>query len=137
MVLVKLVEEIDLNEAYQFLQSPQAGAVNVFIGTVRNHSKGKEVTKLVFEAYESMAVKELEKVAGRATEIWSLDKVVLIHATGEKRPGEAVVITGVSSAHRKASFEACEFLIDELKKTVPIWKHEHYTDGSEWVNAHP
>ena len=137
MILVKLVAEIDLTEAYQHLQSPAAGAVNVFIGTVRNHSKGKEVTKLVFEAYESMAVKELEKVAERAAEKWSLDKVVIIHATGEKYPGEAVVITGVSSAHRKASFEACEFLIDELKKTAPIWKHEHYTDGSEWVNAHP
>lgn len=137
MMLVKLVDEIDLNEAYQYLQSPQSGAVNVFVGTVRNHSKGKEVTKLVFEAYESMAVKELTKVADRAMEKWSLNKVVIIHATGEKHPGEAVVITGVSSAHRKASFEACEFLIDELKKTVPIWKHEHYVDGSEWVNAHP
>jgi molybdopterin synthase catalytic subunit len=137
MMLVKLVEEIDLNEAYQFLQSDAAGAVNVFVGTVRNHSKDKEVVKLVFEAYESMAVKELEKVATRAMERWSLDKVVIIHATGEKLPGEAVVITGASSAHRKASFEACEFLIDELKKTVPIWKHEHFIDGSEWVNAHP
>ena len=137
MMLVKLVDEIDLNEAYQYLQSPQSGAVNVFVGTVRNHSKSKEVTKLLFEAYESMAVKELTKVAIRAMENWSLDKVVIIHAIGEKHPGEAVVITGVSSAHRKTSFEACEFLIDELKKTVPIWKHEHYVDGSEWVNAHP
>ncbi len=136
-MLIKLVEHINLNEAYEYLQSPSSGAVNVFIGTVRNHSKGKEVTKLVFEAYETMAVKELEKVALVATQKWALDKVVIIHATGEKHPGEAVVITGVSSAHRKASFEACEFLIDELKKTVPIWKHEHYIDGSEWINAHP
>ena len=137
MMLVKLVETIDLKEAYQYLQSEDAGAVNVFVGTVRNHSKGKEVVKLVFEAYESMAIKELEKVAAKAMEKWSLNKVVIIHATGEKVPGEAVVITGASSAHRKASFEACEFLIDELKKTVPIWKHEHYVDGSEWINAHP
>lgn len=136
-MLIKLTDEIDLDEAYQFLQTPQAGAVTVFAGTVRNHSKGKEVIKLVFEAYESMAVKELEKVAAKALENWALDKVVIIHATGEKLPGEMVVVTGASSAHRKASFEACEFLIDELKKTVPIWKHEHYTDGSEWVNAHP
>lgn len=136
-MLIKLVEHINLQEAYDYLESPTAGAVNLFIGTVRNHSQGKKVTKLIFEAYESMAVKELEKVAVAATKNWELDKVVIIHATGEKLPGEPVVITGVSSAHRKASFEACEYLIDELKKTVPIWKHEWYTDGSTWVNAHP
>lgn len=137
MKLIKLVKTINLNEAYRFLQSPASGAVNLFIGTVRNHSKGKTVTKLVFEAYETMAVKELEKVAVSATQKWALDKVLIIHATGEKLPGQPVVITGVSSAHRKASFEACEFLIDELKKTAPIWKHEWYEDGSEWINAHP
>ncbi len=137
MMLIKLAEQINLQEVYDYLQSPLSGAVNIFIGTVRNHSKNKEVTKLVFEAYEAMALKELEKVALAARQKWSLDKVAIIHATGEKLPGEIVVITGVSSAHRKASFEACEFLIDELKKTVPIWKHEYYIDGSEWINAHP
>lgn len=137
MMLVKLVQTININEAYHFLGSPEAGAVNLFIGTVRNHSKGKAVAKLEFEAYETMAVKELEKVALAAIQKWSLNKVIIIHATGEKLPGEPVVITGVSTAHRKASFEACEFLINELKKTVPIWKHEWYEDGSEWINAHP
>ena len=136
-MLVKLVMDINLGEAYQHLQSPKTGAVNVFIGTVRNHSKGKEVTKLLFEAYESMALQEMKKVANKAMEMWGLENVLIIHATGEKLPGEIVVITGAASAHRKAAFEACEFLIDELKKTVPIWKHEFYTDGSEWVNAHP
>ncbi len=136
-MLVKLVKQIDIGEAYHYLHSPAAGAVNLFTGTVRNHSKGKEVTKLVFEAYEPMAVKELEKVAAAAMQRWKLEKVLIIHATGEKQPGEMVVITGVSSAHRQASFEACAFLIDELKKTAPIWKHEFYTDGSAWVNAHP
>ena len=85
MMLIKLTDEIDLDEAYQFLQTPQAGAVTVFAGTVRNHSKGKEVIKLVFEAYENMAVKELEKVAAKkALEKWSLDRVVVVHAFGEK-----------------------------------------------------
>ena len=70
MMLVKLVAEIDLNEAYRFLQSPLAGVVNMFIGTVRNHPKGREVTKLIFEAYKSMAVKELEKVAERVMNRW-------------------------------------------------------------------
>ena len=136
-MLIKIVDQIDLEEAYRYLQSPESGAVNMFVGTVRNHSKGKAVTKLAFEAYETMAIKEMEKIAAAAQQQWELDKVLIIHATGEKEPGEPVVITGASSAHRKASFEACEFLIDELKKTVPIWKHEWYEDGSCWINAHP
>jgi molybdopterin synthase catalytic subunit len=136
-MLIKIVDNIDLNEAYNYLQSPASGAVNLFVGTVRNHSHGKEVMKLVFEAYEAMALKEMNKIAEAAQEQWQLDRVVMIHAVGEKAPGEAVVITGTSSVHRKASFEACQFLIDELKKTVPIWKHEFFNDNSVWVNAHP
>lgn len=136
-MLIKIVDEIDLNEAYHYLQSPVAGGINLFVGTVRNHSHNKEVTKLVFEAYEAMALKEMHKIANAAKHRWQLDKVVMIHAVGEKLPGDAVVITGASSVHRKASFEACEFLIDELKKTVPIWKHEFFKDNSVWVNAHP
>ena len=136
-MLIKIVDNIDLNEAYAYLQSPSSGAVNLFVGTVRNHSHGKDVIKLVFEAYEAMALKEMRKIAEAAQSRWQLDKVVMIHAVGEKQPGEAVVITGASSVHRKASFEACQFLIDELKNTVPIWKHEFFKDNSVWVNAHP
>jgi molybdopterin synthase catalytic subunit len=136
-MLIKIVDNIDLNEAYAYLQSPVSGAVNLFVGTVRNHSHGKDVIKLVFEAYEAMALKEMHKIAEAAQSRWQLDKVAIIHAVGEKQPGEAVVITGASSVHRKASFEACQFLIDELKKTVPIWKHEFFKDNSVWVNAHP
>ena len=136
-MLIRIVDNIDLNKAYAYLQSPVSGAVNLFVGTVRNHSHDKEVVKLVFEAYEAMALKEMHKIAEAAQSRWQLDKVVMIHAVGEKQPGEAVVITGASSVHRKASFEACQFLIDELKKTVPIWKHEFFKDNSVWVNAHP
>lgn len=136
-MLIKIVETIDINEAYAYLQSPLSGAVNLFIGTVRNHSDNRAVTKLVFEAYKPMAIKEMEKICIAAKARWLLTEVLIIHATGEKKPGEIAVITGVSSAHRKASFEACEFLIDELKKTVPIWKQEWYEDGSCWINAHP
>ena len=137
MTLIKLVEHINIDEAYNYLKSPESGAVNLFIGTVRNHAHNKKVAKLQFEAYEEMAIKELQKITVAAAQKWPLHKVVIIHAIGEKLPGETVVITGTSSAHRKASFEACEFLIDELKKSVPIWKHEWYEDGSSWVNAHP
>ena len=136
-MLIKLVDHIDLNEAYAYLNSPDAGAVNLFVGTVRNQTKGKEVVHLDFEAYDAMALKQMEHVANQAAKKWPLVKVAVIHAVGAKEPGTPVVVVGVSSAHRDASFEACRFLIDELKKTVPIWKKEYFEDNSVWVNAHP
>lgn len=134
---IRIVDHIDINEAYGYLQSDSAGAVNLFIGTVRNHGQGKSVVKLVFEAYDAMALKEMEAIAAEAKSRWALDNLVMWHATGEKKVGEPVVVIGVSCSHRQASFEACRFLIDELKKTVPIWKKEYYDDNSVWVNAHP
>jgi len=136
-MLIKLVDQIDLNEAYAYLNSPDAGAVNLFIGTVRNQTKGKEVLRLDFEAYDAMALKQMEHVANQALQKWPLAKLAVIHAVGVKEPGTPVVVVGVSSAHRDASFEACRFLIDELKKSVPIWKKEYFEDNSVWVNAHP
>lgn len=135
--MIKIVAHIDLHEAYSYLNSPEAGAVNLFIGTVRNHALGKHVDKLVFEAYEPMALKEMEKLAARASQNWSVAKLLMIHAVGEKAVGEPVVVIGIASPHRQEAFEATRFLIDELKQTVPIWKKEFYQDGSIWVNAHP
>lgn len=109
----------------------------MFVGTVRDHAQGKQVTKLVFEAYVPMALKQMEKIALQAQQQWPLEGLVMQHAVGEKQIGEPVVVIGTSSAHRDASFAACRFLIDELKKTVPIWKKEYYQDNSVWVNAHP
>ncbi|MBE7175818.1 MAG: molybdenum cofactor biosynthesis protein MoaE [Mucilaginibacter polytrichastri] len=136
-MLIKLVEHIDLNEAHRFLQHPEAGAVNIFVGTVRNHAQQKAVQKLAFEAYPEMAIREMEKIVNAAAARWPLKEVLIIHALGEKAIGEPVVVTGASAAHREAAFEACRFLIDELKKTVPIWKKEFYDDKSVWINAHP
>jgi molybdopterin synthase catalytic subunit len=134
---IALVEHIDLAKAFEYLQADETGAVNFFIGTVRNQTKGKEVVKLVFEAYEAMAIVQMKKIAEAAHNDWPLQKVIIQHVTGEKKPGEPVVLIGVTSAHRDASFEACRFIIDELKKSVPIWKKEYYLDNSIWVNAHP
>ncbi|WP_210464847.1 MULTISPECIES: molybdenum cofactor biosynthesis protein MoaE [Rufibacter] len=136
-MLVKLVTDVDLNEAYSYLQHPGAGGIDLFVGTVRNHAQGKEVVKLVFEAYAPMALKEMQKLAQAAQQQWPIEKLVMLHAVGEKLVGEPVVIIGVASAHRDVAFTACRFLIDELKKTVPIWKKEYYQDNSVWVNAHP
>ena len=101
-MLIEIVEHIDLNRAYAYLQSVDAGGINLFVGTVRNHAQGKEVVKLVFEAYEPMALSEMSKIAARAREQWPLSNLIMIHALGEKKIGEAVVVVGAASAHRQA-----------------------------------
>ena len=136
-MLVKITDVINIQEAWEHLRAEDAGGADLFIGTVRNHANGKGVVKLVFEAYAPMAVAEMEKIAQRAKEQWALSHVAMLHITGERKPGEPVVLVGASAAHREAAFAACRFLIDELKATVPIWKKEYYTDSSIWVNAHP
>lgn len=135
--LIELVAEVRLEEAFAFLQAPEAGGIDLFVGTVRNHANGKAVLRLEFEAYKPMALAELHKIAERASRKWPLHRLVIQHALGTKTIGEPVVITGVSAAHRQDAFEACRFLIDELKQRVPIWKKEFYTDSSIWVAAHP
>jgi molybdopterin synthase catalytic subunit len=120
-----------------FASDKTAGGCVVFIGTVRNQTKGKEVLRLEFETYESMAISELEKIVERASVKWDLIKVAIAHRTGILGIGEIPVVIAISSAHRKAAFEACEFCIDELKKTVPIWKKEVFQDGEQWVSPTP
>ncbi|MEX0883403.1 MAG: molybdenum cofactor biosynthesis protein MoaE [Cyclobacteriaceae bacterium] len=137
MKTIKLVSHIDLNEIYGLLQHPEAGGIDLFIGTVRNHAKGKKVLKLDFEGYEPMALKEMEKLADKAAKQWPILRLVIIHALGTKKIGDPVVVIGIASAHRNEAFEACRFLIDELKATVPIWKKEYFEDKTMWVNAHP
>ena len=114
-----------------------SGAVSSFIGTVRNQTEGKEVLKLHYEAYRSMALKEMEKLVDRAVEKWPLNGVAIIHRTGDLFPGDVAVLIAVSTPHRADSFEACRFLIDTLKETVPIWKKEYFAEGEVWVSAHP
>ena len=130
-------EELNLQNCYDFVQDASCGGIPVFVGTVRNSTKNKNVTLLDFSGYEPMAVKEMQKIADRALEQFSIHKIAIHHAVGPLKIGEVPVIIAVSSAHRKAAFEACEFAIDTLKETVPIWKKEHFSDGEVWVNAHP
>ena len=109
----------------------------MFIGTVRDSTKGKRVTRLEFETYEAMALKEMEKIAAKAGEKWPVQKLLIHHRSGVLEVGEVPVIIAVSCAHRDAAFEACRFVIDTLKQTVPIWKKEIFEDGEVWVAAHP
>jgi molybdopterin synthase catalytic subunit len=117
--------------------SPESGGIDIFIGTVRNATKGKTVIRLEFEAYEPMALAEMEKIAKQAIEKWPVQKVLIHHRIGILQVGEVPVIIAVSAAHRAAAFDACRYIIDTLKQTVPIWKKEIFEDGEVWVAAHP
>jgi len=130
-------EALSLKECISLVSNPKAGAVVHFIGTVRNHTDKKEVMKLEFEAYEPMAIKEMKKIADQAKQQWPVLNVAIHHRVGVCEIGAIAVIITVSSAHRKAAFKACEFAIDTLKETVPIWKKEFFKDGVIWVNATP
>lgn len=116
---------------------PCCGGLNVFIGNVRNNTKGKKVLHLEFEAYEKMALKEMEKIINRAKAEFDVAKMAIVHRVGRVQIEEAAVIIAVSSPHRDAAFKACRFAIDTLKETVPIWKKEIFEDGEVWVSAHP
>jgi len=116
---------------------PGAGGMVVFVGTVRDQTKGKAVKHLEFESYEPMAIKEMKKIAYEAVQKWGLHDMVIHHRIGLVPIEEEAVVIACSSAHRKEAFAACEYAIDTLKETVPIWKKEIFEDGEVWVSAHP
>ena len=128
---------LDVKHCTEFVQRPDCGGINVFIGTVRNNTKGRGVTRLEFEAYAPMAISEMRKIAEEACRRWDVQRIAVHHRTGVLDIGEIPVVISVACPHRKASFEACQFVIDTLKETVPIWKKEVYEDGQIWVAAHP
>jgi molybdopterin synthase catalytic subunit len=130
-------QPLSLDAAYRFVQDPACGGLAFFVGTVRNHSQGQAVVRLDFEAYGPMAVKELQKIADTALERFGVQRIYVSHREGTVEIEEVAVIIGVASHHRKAAFAACQYVIDTLKETVPIWKKEFLPDGSYWVNAHP
>ena len=137
-ISIKLsTEKLSLEECYDFVNDPSCGGIDIFVGTVRNHTKGKSVKKLDFSAYGPMAVKEMQLIAEKVLEKFDVLKIAIHHAEGMLQIGDIPVIIAVSAAHRVAAFEACQFAIDTLKETVPIWKKEHFEDGEVWVNAHP
>jgi molybdopterin synthase catalytic subunit len=124
-------------EARHLLHDEACGAHVLFLGTVRSSSKGKEVLHLEFEAYELMVRSVLEGIAEDLRSQFGIHGVLLFHRLGRVEVGQAAVIAGISSAHRKQAFEACAVLMDRLKQTVPIWKKEYTIDGAVWVSANP
>jgi len=130
-------EKLNLDKCYEFVTDDSCGGIVAFVGTVRNSTQKKEVIQLEFSAYQAMAIKEMQYIAEIALKKFSIKKIAIHHAEGMLQIGDIPVIIVVSAPHRKAAFEACEFAIDTLKETVPIWKKEHFSDGEVWVNAHP
>lgn len=116
-----------------WLLASEGGGINLFLGATRRMTAGKETTRLAYEAHESMARKEMGQLAKQAGERFDLLRIAMIHRIGIVPVSEASVIIGVASSHRAAAFDASRWLIDELKVSVPIWKQEHYADGTtEW-----
>lgn len=138
MIDIQLLDTtLNTQTCFDYVLSDEAGGIVTFVGTVRNHTKGKRVLRLEFEAYAPMALKEMQKIAEEAVKCWPVLKISIHHRVGVLDIGEVPVIIAVACAHRKAAFEACQFAIDTLKETVPIWKKEFFEDGEVWVAAHP
>lgn len=112
---------------------PEAGAVTLFLGTVREFTKGKRTLYLEYEAYAAMAVRQLVRIGQEIEKRWPESRVAITHRTGKLAISDVAVVIAVSSPHRKAAYEANEYAIERIKEIVPIWKKEHWEDGSFWV----
>ena len=130
-------DAIDSRELLNSIQRPEDGAGVIFEGVVRNNTRGRETRYLEYEAYEEMALKQMETLAAEALAQFAVRDVAVVHRLGRLEIGEASVVIAVASAHRGPAFEACRWLIDTLKKTVPIWKKEFFVDGAVWADGEP
>jgi len=126
-------EAIDALEVEQCVSHPEAGAVVTFIGRVRNHNDEKPVTRLEYEAYPSMAVREMSRIVEGIEQRIPGSRLAVVHRVGSLEVGDAAIVCAASAAHRAEAFEACRLLIDEVKASVPIWKREFGPDGPYWV----
>ncbi|TWT64183.1 molybdenum cofactor biosynthesis protein MoaE [Rubinisphaera italica] len=133
---IELTESpIDHSELLNSVQDHSCGASVLFLGTVREFTNGKQTDSLTYEAYHEMAISEIHKLIEQARQQWNVKHIGIIHRLGPLALGETAVAIAVSSPHRADSFAAAQFLMDEIKKSVPIWKQEHWSDGTtEWVH---
>ena len=128
-------ETIDVGSVARRIVLPECGATVTLDGYARKWTAGRETEYLVYESYESMALSELQKIGAEAHKRFEIAHVGIVHRTGRLEIGDTSVVIAVSAPHRGAAFEACEWLIKELKRTVPIWKKEVFQDGEEWVEG--
>jgi molybdopterin synthase catalytic subunit len=128
-------ERLDRDALLAAVSDPRDGGVVIFEGVVRNHARGKQVRYLEYEAYVEMAEPQIREIIAEAQRRWGVERVAVAHRFGRLEIGETSVIVVVASPHRAEAFEACRYIIDTLKTTVPIWKKEVATDGEEWVEG--
>ena len=133
---VKIVRErIDAEAVVRRLKQPADGAAVIFDGVVRDNTRGRRTLYLDYEAYEPMALRQMESLAVEARSRFAVRGVSIVHRLGRLNIGETSVLIAVAAAHRGAAFEACRWIIDTLKKTVPIWKKEYFEDGAVWADG--
>lgn len=133
--LIEILEEnhpIDISKYISFVHSPQCGAIATFAGTTRDTFDGKTVLELRYEAYVTMAIRCIKSICSSARSTWNVYSIAAAHRLGSVPVGETSVFVAISSAHRADALDACKFLIDEIKASVPIWKKEVYTNGEVW-----
>lgn len=129
-------ENISRDDVRRFVADDASGAYVAFEGWVRNHNEGQQVLRLEYEAYESLGVREGERIICEAEERFGIINMYCVHRVGQLEIGDIAVIVGISTPHRGEAFEACRYIIDEVKHRVPIWKKEYYVNGdSGWVNC--
>lgn len=128
-------EQLDRDALVAAVSHPSVGGVVVFEGVVRDNARGKQVRYLEYDVYPEMAVQQIRKIVAEAERRWGVERVAVAHRVGRLEIGEASVIIVVASPHRGEAFEACRYIIDTLKTTVPIWKKEVATNGEEWVEG--
>jgi molybdopterin synthase catalytic subunit len=131
-------EPLDAMTLMAAVRKDESGAVALFAGVARNHSEGREVAALEYDAHPSLAAKKLREVADEVRARWPVTGIAIHHRTGRLAIGEASLLVAVSAAHRREAFEACQYAVDRVKRIVPVWKKEIWTDGSgQWVSGHP
>ncbi len=124
---------IDVPSLLNAVHSHHSGAVDCFIGTVRNHSHGRRVRAIDYSAHVEMSEKMMREIEEEMKKKWFLHNIALVHRIGLLHVGEVAVVTAISAAHRAEAFEACRYAIDRIKEVVPIWKKEFYEEGNAWV----
>ncbi len=135
-MLVRVTEDVlSAQEAVEAVASAGAGAIDVFLGVVRDNNLGRDVQYLDYEAYPGMAERVMREIGETAQGRFGLEAYAVLHRTGRLEIGETSLLVVVSCAHRAASFEACRWMVDEIKKRVPVWKKEVWADGESWIEG--
>ena len=134
--MIEITEtDFSVDEVVNRIQTDEMGCIVTFVGIVRNNSKGKPVERIEIQVYEEMAVKQLDAIREEAISRFTIDDVSIVHRHGSLRVSEKIMMIAVGAGHRAEAFDACRYVIDSIKKKVPIWKKEYTPDGEFWVES--